>query len=412
MAHILVVPTALFLLAATSVLAADPPDTAVNQAATSADGVWTAVVDIDSKFSAWQGTRGTPTSSNGRGRGSQFYMPFGLSLSGTPDSDWKYEFQARSGYAFTKQETVSSAGSLNTLTDTILQSTLTYLSIDGFIPFISLNVNAPSGKSALYGKSRFVRMDPDLVDLANFGEGWNTGPTIGANIPISDELIFTIGAGYTARGEFPRETDDGSGSFMMSQKMNPGNNLSVNASVNYQIEPWSFAVGLSYTKESRTFIDGLANFRAGDKYIIIGSATRAWSEVWSTSLSGNATFAAKNDTIPFGGTSVIPELYNSNSRMIRFGLDHLWTEGNWSMGPSVSYLNRNKNSYNSINYSFIPAKTRLAAGGLAKYKFNDTMFLSTRIDRAWVQEKEYPLIFVPIVKSNAWFLSLGAALTL
>ena len=411
MARILTVSSSLFIFAASPALAVDPPVAAATQTATTPDGIWTAILDIDSKYSAWQGTRGFPTSRDGRGKGSQFYMPFGISLSGTPGTDWKYEFQARSGYAFSRQTTASSAGSLNTLTDTTLQSTVTYLGTDGFVPFISMNINAPSGKAALFGTARFARMDPDLVDLANFGEGWNVGPTIGANIPISDDLIFTVGAGYTARGEFTREADDGSSSFITPQKMNPGNNLSVNASANYQLDAWTFTLGASYTKESKTFIDRVENFRAGDKYTIIGSATRKWSEAWSTTLSGNAVFAAKNETLPYGGITVIPESYNSNSRMMRLGLDHLWTEGNWSLGPSASYLNRDKNAYDSLNYSFIPAKTRLAAGGIAKYKVDNAMLLSARVERAWVQEKEYPITDVPTVRSNAWFLSLGAALT-
>ena len=115
--------------------------------------------------------------------------------------------------------------------------------------------------------------------------------------------------------------------------------------------------------------------------------------------------------MPIGGSSVIPESYNSNNRVFRIGLDHLWTEGNWTLGPSISYLDRDKNAYDSVNYSYIPAKTRYAGGGVAKYKVNNAVLMSARVDRVWTHEKEYPITSVPTVKINAWFLSLCAAVT-
>ena len=393
------------------VLAADKPAVPVNQTATSDDGVWTTVLDADSKYSSWRGTRGFPTSLDGKGKGYQFYMPFGISTAGTPGTDWKYEFQIRSGYTFSKQSTPGAAGSVNTLTDTTLQSTITYLGIDGVIPFVSMNINAPTGTAALYRAARFARMDADLVDLSNFGEGWNFGPSVGANVPITDDLMLTLGVGYTHRGEFTRETDDGTAEFATKQKMKAGNNISLNASASYQLDTWTFMLGASYATESKTYIDGAENFRAGDRYTILGSITQTWSNTWATVLSGNAIFSNKNETLPIGGSSVIPESYNSNNRVFRIGLDHLWTEGNWTLGPSISYLDRDKNAYDSVNYSYIPAKTRYAGGGVAKYKVNNAVLMSARVDRVWTHEKEYPITSVPTVKSNAWFLSLGAAVT-
>ena len=234
---------------------------------------------------------------------------------------------------------------------------------------------------------------------------------MGANVPISDDLMLTLGAGYTHRGEFTRETDDGTGEFGIKQKMKPGNTISLNASANYQLDSWTFMLGASYATESKTYIDGLENFKAGDRYTLLGSITQAWSNTWATVLSGNVIFSNRNENLPIGGTSIIPENYNSNNRVFRLGLDHLWTEGNWTLGPSVSYLDRDKNAYDSLNYSYIPAKTRYAGGGVAKYKINEAVLMSARVDRVWTHEKEYPITGVPSVKSNAWFLSLGAALT-
>ena len=56
----------------------------------------------------------------------------------------------------------------------------------------------------LSGTETFARMDPDLVDLSTFGEGWNFGPTIGFNVPITQTLILSAGVGHTWRGLYDR----------------------------------------------------------------------------------------------------------------------------------------------------------------------------------------------------------------
>jgi hypothetical protein len=66
-------------------------------------------------------------------------------------------------------------------------------------------VNVPTGQSALLGASAFARLDPDLVDLATYGEGLNVGPTGGVNIPLTDDLLVSAGGGYTYRGPYNRE---------------------------------------------------------------------------------------------------------------------------------------------------------------------------------------------------------------
>jgi len=43
-------------------------------------------------------------------------------------------------------------------------------------------------------------MDPDLVEVSTFGEGFNIGPTGGFAFPISKSLVLTTSAGYTWRG--------------------------------------------------------------------------------------------------------------------------------------------------------------------------------------------------------------------
>jgi hypothetical protein len=403
--------TASILLGA-PVFAADVSDKTNKSVGVSEDKVWTTVVDMDAGYTSWKSSRGYPTSINEvRGKGSQFYAPFGINVSGTPGTDLKYEFQVRSGYAFSKQATPYQSGSIATLTDTTLQTTVTYLAINGIAPFISININAPTGQSALYGLSRFAKMDSDLVDITHFGEGWNFGPSLGANIPVTDDFLITVGLGYTYRGEFVRETDDGSELFLDRLKMKPGNDITANISATYTIDTISLNSGVSYSTESKTYSNGQENFKSGDKYTFTASVSNSWNDVWSSTLSGSYIVAMKNENLPTGQPSLVLEAYNSNNRILNLSFSHIWSKDNWSIGPNLSYLNREKNGYDSLTYSYISAKEKFSSGASVKYKANDHSTISLKLDRIWTNENDYPLSTTPHVKSNAWLARIGAALS-
>src|SRR5262249_13654167 len=120
--------------------------------------------------------------------------------------NWKYDFVVRGGFVSASQTTSGERGSVDTAVDTQISSTVTFNGFTGFQPFGAMLINAPSGSSAMYGTSRFARMDGDLVDQGTYGEGWNFGPTLGVNIPLSSSLILTLSGGYTQRNPFAKES--------------------------------------------------------------------------------------------------------------------------------------------------------------------------------------------------------------
>src|SRR5712691_11324427 len=163
---------------------------------------WNVTFATDVRYYSWTGDRGDPTTVNGQaGSGSEVYMPFALQIAGKPSEDFKVSFLVRGGTVHAQQGTPGMAGTVDTVTDTVTSGTLTYLGLNGLQPFVSLNLNLPTGRSALYGSAAFARMDPDLVEIATFGEGFNIGPTVGFNLPITRSLIFTSSVGYTWRGQ-------------------------------------------------------------------------------------------------------------------------------------------------------------------------------------------------------------------
>src|ERR1700730_12626093 len=181
----------------------------VKAIAQSLDQTWNISYNSEVRYFSWQNSRGFPASVPplaGTGHGSQVYAPMSLSLTGNPSPNWKFEFVARGGLVSASQTTSGERGSVDTSVDTQLSGTVTYNGLTGFQPYLAMLINGPTGKSALYGSSRFARMDGDLVDQGSYGEGWNFGPTAGVNIPLSQALILTLSGGYTQRNPFAKES--------------------------------------------------------------------------------------------------------------------------------------------------------------------------------------------------------------
>lgn len=405
---------------------ANAADTSVKADAQAAqpDSIWTTTFNTEARFTSWTSTYGYPTSAAplaGRGSGSQFYMPIALSLVGTP-GDIKHEFLIRGGYVWARQQTAGFQGQVSTTTDTALSWTGTYLGIAGFQPFVSLNINAPTGKAALYGTSRFARMDPDLVDVPTYGEGFNVGPTIGVNVPITANLIAAFSIGQTWRGAFNKE---GTIDFITLQqgtsRVRPGDVTTLNASIAYASGALSLQAGLSASFEGVSKLNGADQYRSGRRYTFSSSAAYQWSENWVSTLAGSFTHTARNGIAnPLTGT-IVSETLNSNSNLYRIALDHTYRQGSYSIGPSVSYLYRDRNSYDPTTFSFLPAKSRYSAGLVGAYSVGSTIKLNARVEHVWADERATPdklfsgILFpgtgTPKLTSAGWLVVLGGTIS-
>lgn len=168
---------------------------------------WTTTFSTEIRYYSWRNNFVPPdTTGIGPGRGWEVYIPFAMQLTGKPVNDLSVDFVVRGGWVKAAQTTTGLAGEVATSTDTAVSFNTTYLGWQGLQPFIALSANLPTGKSALFGTSVNARMDPDLVEISTFGEGYNFGPSFGLNVPIAGSLLFTTSVGYAYRGPFNRES--------------------------------------------------------------------------------------------------------------------------------------------------------------------------------------------------------------
>jgi len=330
-----------------------------------------------------------------------------------------------------QQDTNGLSGAVETITDTVVSGTFTYLGLNGIQPFVSVNVNAPTGTSALFGGAANARMDSDLVEIGSFGEGWNIGPTAGFNLPITASLMFTGSVGYTWRGHFDRERSSAETdpTKQTPTTLNPGDVITGTASLGYQGAPWAWSVTATVSEETATNENGMSLYRAGRRYLGTANVAYSWPDRWGqTTVSAAAAHSNRNDVLFLGVPALITEIVNTNSNLYRVAVQHLIPVGDtFAFGPTGSYLHRNNNAYVPATLQFVPAKDRWAAGGQARYAASRNVTLNARGEYIWTHEDERLAIngtqfsvlanafvagsAVPVVSSTGWMISGGANVT-
>ena len=400
---------------------------------------WTTTFSTETRYFSWRNNFiPSDTPGIGAGSGREIYIPFAAQLSGKPTDELSIDFVARGGWVKAAQTTPGLSGEVATTTDTVMSATATYLGWQGVQPFIALSANLPTGKSALLGTEKNARMDPDLVEISTFGEGYNLGPSFGLNFPIAGSLLLTTSVGYTWRGAFERESGfptlplgvdpDLVRSLIginPTQTIDPGENITVTAAINYGTGP--FAVGLtgSVSWESPTIVRDTPIFRPGLRYLLSLQSTYKWPDNWGvTELTAAVAHSNRSKVLLVDGSQLLAlESLNSNSNVYRVGLQHLFPVDQFQLGPSASLLYRDHNGYNSATLQFVPQKTRWAAGVLAQYTPNASVTLNARVEHVWTHENEsptedgrkldllagglIPASTVPAISGTAWQTSFG-----
>ena len=406
-----------------------------------ADAGWSETFQSEVRYYSWKSTLGFPTNLvtgggqprpiNSPGSGSEVYIPYAAQLVGQP-GDLKVEFVARGGWVKAQQNTAGISGRVETATDTVTSATFTYMGLQGFQPFASVELNLPTGKAALPDSQANARMDPDLVDVSSFGEGFNIGPTLGFNVPITDSFIVSMSAGYTNRGAFNREntiTPSNTTPSVVPANIDPGDVFTLTGSVGFGSGPFTGKVTGTISRETETKENGAPFVRPGRRYLVsaTGSYKWPWEHVGTSTLTGSYAHSNRNDVlfVFFGAPSnLLPEPFNTNSNLYQIALDHMFDFDRFSVGPTGSFLFRDQNGYNSATLQFVPRKQRWSAGLKGSYLATDTLAFNARVERIWTREDDNPapdnekfsildagnlLSFtVPTVSSTGWQVAIGA----
>jgi hypothetical protein len=387
---------------------------------------WTVVAATDVRYFSWQSDLGYPTRAavpGSGGSGAELYIPFAAQISGRlPNPDFKLDMVARGGWVWARQSSGTLSGEVATSTDTVASATVTYFGWRGLQPFASVATNLPTGRSALNGSAANARMDPDLVDIATFGEGFNIGPTIGFNLPISNSLIVTASAGYTWRGPFDRENglDATDPNVQTPARIDPGDVFTVTGGIAYKTGALVVNLTGSLSTETETVQNSAPLYKPGLRYLGNATVAYTWADTGVTTLTAAASHTNRNEVLFLGTSALVTEVMNTNSNLYRVGLQHLFpiVKQRFYLGPIGTFLFRDQNGYDSATLQFVPAKERWSAGALMRYASSDNVVWNARAERVWTHEDEDPapggMRFsdlanafvpgsgVPIVSSTGW----------
>ncbi len=170
---------------------------------------------------------------------------------------------------------------------------------------IGLDFNLPTGKTDLRAKDQILLMDPDLISITQFGEGFNVNPTLS----LAKEWggwVFGIGAGYLWRGRYDygnlRET---STSIIKIEDYDPGNIFILNSEIRYDFSShwygrvfgqyawyeeseWKESVRSPYYNVNRNH-----SFQEGE-FWLLGMGFHYNSKKWDADLTLRGLFREKN----------------------------------------------------------------------------------------------------------------------
>ncbi len=390
---------------------------------------WKTTFASDFRYYSWESNRGFPSNvptAQGNGRGTEIYVPIAMQIAGRTSDDVKVELTGRSGWVWARQSTAGLSGEVSTATDTQLSGTVTYLGLNGLQPFAAMSANLPTGQSNLSGSAAFARMDPDLVGLGSFGEGFNIGPSIGFNVPVTPQFIWTTSVGYTWRGNYQRENSLAAiyPTFQAQTRVEPGNVFTLTQTLAWQTGALQTQLTGSISEETTTSENGLPLYKPGRRFLLSGTWNYSWPEQWGvTTFTAAGTHTNRNEVLFGGLPPPVQEIFNSNSDVYRAGIQHLFPIGTFAIGPSASYLHRNHNSYDPASLQFVPQKERWAGGLIARYAATTTLTFNARLDRVWTRENEnpapggsklsvltgvpIPAVSVPVVNGTGWQVTGG-----
>jgi hypothetical protein len=363
--------------------------------AIAADDPWQSVVNVEARYMSWHssgGNAGLPIGVGmGGGSGQQLYLPVALQSTGRLAQDLKVEFLIRGGEIWTRQRTPTGSVEFSLPTDTVAGTTLTYLGWAGIQPFLSVNLNIPTGQSIIKGTSSNTKVDADLVPTPVFGEGLNVGTTIGVNVPIHESLIVSLGAGYTDRGSYDRTgifgpitTTPGTVTY------DPGDVFTFNGSIGFRGERGSVQFSAAYSIESATLVNDKSFYQAGDRIVLSAKAGYAWTDNWASRLGVSYSHMGKDLIAQASGPGLVVESANSNGDVYRLSLDTTYSKDNYSIGPTASLLFLMRNGYEATAPEFTPQRTGWSAGLVGYYQLSPQFSVNARAEYLHVKQGDNP----------------------
>ena len=224
-------------------------------------------------------------------RASQVYVPLEAEL-----QSGEFAAGLATAYVYTSRNAGPEGdATLGTLVDTKL--TTSYTVVDRFPVdlLLGLDFNLPTGETKLDRKELSLLMDPDLVSITTFGEGFNVNPLV--TVAHSwGPVAAGVGMGYLWRGSYDLGADSG------GQDYDPGDVFDLTGEVHWAFAPeWKARLLASYARYGTDELDGEKVREEGTFFGLLAGVRRQW-ERWDASVTAEALFRGKSRSLDENGS--------------------------------------------------------------------------------------------------------------
>lgn len=255
------------------------------------------------------------------------------------------------------------------LSDTVVGATFTATGYADWQPFVTIDFNLPTGKSAIDYPESVTLADPDLVDLSRYGEGFNANLSAGASFFLNPNWTLTGALGFNWRGAY--EPFDGS-----SIELDPGDQLTALLRVQYLTETRFASVQLRYRAEDTTELDGDDYVDPGDRIELKGEAAFQLNAVSTLSFLTSWSWWEKNAYYDFFDDAVVKEAANSNGDVFYGEVKYQRDLGRVDLRTFASVKRRSSNDYDTLDFRFRPQRTVWRVGASIDYAVSDATALT------------------------------------
>lgn len=320
---------------------------------------------------------------NSDAEGWQMVTPLDVTGTIALAKDQRLDLSLRTGFVVSQNETPRSRGRVESMTDTTVGTTYTIDVSEAVQIFATLDLNLESGRATLYGHEKNAVMDPDLVDMIRFGEGFNANASAGIICAIPDTAwSLTLAGGYNSRGDYVPDGDT-------RAAFDPGDQTVVLARVQYLKDTLYAALSVQYFDEDISTLAGLDYFDPGEQVEVNLEATYVLDEVQSMSAALFYTTSGRNAYLDFFENEFIEENVDGNGDYIfgQLAYSRVLTP-ELSMTLAGTYGARTENDYLPADDFFVPERSYWSVSLQASYALDPASAISASLSYGQVQDDE------------------------
>ncbi len=300
---------------------------------------WTNKVNTKLNFDWWEDSNDD--------KGYQFYIPIKFTL-----MENNFTFDILSGYCYTVYNPADDpTESMGDVLDTKIN--LGYELIDRWPVDVlfGLDFNLPTGRTKLSLKELSLIMDPDLVSIISFGEGFNINPTINIAKDLGN-LTVGVGFGYLMRGEYDYAST--------IKDYDPGDIYNLTGEIQYQFSPsLSWYLFGQYTYYEMDKVQDESYYQEG-KLFLAGTGLSLLEQTWEFYANLQAVFRGKS-RYNFGPLGIKKEDHSGygNEWVGTLGAKY-YLPSNRYIGSTLEILYIDKNDYPKNSPFYLGAREKVA----------------------------------------------------